>query len=72
MNSEFTFTFLLGGGEAISMGAEKIFGGWAEWFLFVFWALFGFLDGVSGSVFAVLACAFMLVSVKFHVVKREV
>jgi hypothetical protein len=41
-------------------------------FLFVFWVLFGFLDGVSGSVFAVLACAFMLVSVKFHVVKREV
>jgi hypothetical protein len=34
--------------------------------------LLGFLVGVLGSVFAVLACASMLVSVKFHVSMREV
>ncbi len=41
-------------------------------FLFVSCGLLGFLDGVSGSVFAVLECATMLFSVKFHVDKREV
>jgi hypothetical protein len=54
------------------LSAEKIFQRESSAFLFVFWALFGFLDGVSWSVFAVLACACMLFSVKFHVVKREV
>ena len=34
--------------------------------------LFGFLRGFSGSVFAGLACACMLFSVKFNVAKREV
>ena len=33
---------------------------------------FGFLGGVSGFVLAVLACASMLFSVKFHVGMREV
>ncbi len=35
-------------------------------------ALFRFLYAVLGSVSAVLACACMLFSVKFHVVMREV
>ena len=39
------------------MSAEKNFQSGSESFLFVFWALFLFLYGVSGSVFAVLACA---------------
>jgi hypothetical protein len=38
----------------------------------VFLRLLGFLYGVLGSVFAGLACACMLFSVKFHVVMREV
>jgi len=38
----------------------------------VFWALFGFLIGVCGSVWAVLACACMLFSVKFYVGMRDV
>jgi hypothetical protein len=41
-------------------------------FLFVFHGLLGLLDGVWGSVFAVLACASMLFSVKFNVGMREV
>ena len=39
------------------MSAEKIFQYESGGFLFVFWALWMVLYGVSGSVFAVLACA---------------
>jgi len=37
------------------MGAENFFQCGSSAFLFVFWALFGFWYGVSGSVFVVLA-----------------
>ena len=39
------------------MSLEKFFCGGGSGFLFVFWGLFCFWDGVSGSVFAGLACA---------------
>jgi hypothetical protein len=54
------------------MSLEKNFQRRSSEFLFVSVVLFGFLYGVSGSVFAVLACASMLFSVKFHVGMREV
>ena len=54
------------------MSAEIFFQCESLVFLFVFWVLFLFLYGVCGSVFVGLACACMLFSVKFHVVKREV
>ena len=54
------------------MSVEKNFQREITGFLFVSYGLLGFLDGVSGSVFAVLECATMLFSVKFHVDMREV
>jgi hypothetical protein len=54
------------------MSLEKFFCGGSLSFLFGFQGLFAVLYGVSGFVFAGLACSSMLVSVKFHVVKREV
>jgi hypothetical protein len=54
------------------LSAENFFQRESVGVLFVFWGLVGFLYGVLGSVFAVLACASMLFSVKFHVAKREV
>jgi len=47
------------------MGAEKFFCGESSAFLFAFWGLFLFLDGVS---FAVWACFV----VRFNMVMREV
>ena len=57
---------------SISTSAEKFFCGENSGFLFGFEPLFGFLYGVSCSVWVGLACFSMLFSVKFHVVKREV
>jgi hypothetical protein len=53
------------------MCAEKFFCGGSRMFLFVSEALLLFLYGVSGSVFAVLACACMLFSVTFYVGMRD-
>ena len=55
-----------------TLSAEKNFQRRSAEFLFVFWALFPVLYGVSGSVFSVLGCASMLVSVTFYVGMREV
>ena len=55
-----------------TLSAEKFFQRGSAWFLFVSVALFGFLYGVLGSVFAVLRCASMLVSVTFYVGMRDV
>jgi hypothetical protein len=54
------------------LGAEKNFQHGSLDILFVSVALFMVLYGVSGSVLAGLACAWMLFSVKFNVAKREV
>jgi hypothetical protein len=54
------------------MGLEKNFQSESRAFLFVSAVLFTVLYGVSGAVFAVLACASMLFSVKFHVGMRDV
>ena len=54
------------------MSAENFFQRESAGILFAFRELFCFLYVVLGSVFAVLACASMLVSVEFHVAKREV
>jgi hypothetical protein len=54
------------------LGTEKNFQRRNGGVLFVSEGLFMVLVGVSGSVFAVLACASMLFSVKFYVVLREV
>jgi len=54
------------------MSLEKNFQSKSQLFLFVSLALFAFLVGVLGSVFACLACTRMLFSVKFHVGMREV
>jgi hypothetical protein len=54
------------------MSAEKNFCGGRGAFLFAFWALFGFLCGVLGSVFAVFAWCSMLLCVKFDVGMRGV
>lgn len=54
------------------MSLEKNFQSESQLFLFVCVALFTVLYGVLGFVFACLACASMLFSVKFHVAKREV
>jgi hypothetical protein len=54
------------------MSAEIFFCGESLTFVFVFWALFGVLHGVSGSVFAVLAWCSMLVCVTFDVAMRGV
>jgi len=54
------------------MSLEKNFQPESWAFQFAIERLFGFLIGVSGSVWAVLACACMLVSVKFYVAKRDV
>jgi hypothetical protein len=49
------------------LSAEKNFQGENAEFLFVFFALFPVLYGVSVSVFAVFGCASMLFVVRFHV-----
>ena len=54
-----------------TLSAEKNFQRRSAGVLFAFMALFGFLRGVSGSVFAVFGCASMLVSVTFHVGMRD-
>jgi hypothetical protein len=54
------------------MSLEKIFCGVSSGFLFVFWALFIVLGGVSGAVFAVFAWCSMLVCVTFDVGMRGV
>jgi len=53
-----------------TLGAEKFFQRESAEVLFVSVPLFGFLRGVSGSVFAVSGCASMLVSVTFYVGMR--
>jgi hypothetical protein len=53
------------------MGLEKNFQRESRAFLFVSAVLFTVLYGVLGFVFAVLACASMLFSVKFHVGMRD-
>ena len=50
---------------------KKFFGVEVARFCLRFGRRFGFLYGVSGSVFAVLRCASMLVSVTFNVVMRD-
>ena len=60
------------GSARVSMSLEKFFCVRSSAFLFVFHGLFAVLYGVSGFVFAGLACSSMLFSVKFHVVMREV
>jgi hypothetical protein len=59
-------------GKRVTMSLEIFFQCESSAFLFVSWGLFVVLYGVSGSVFAGLACACMLVSVKFHVGMRGV
>jgi hypothetical protein len=54
------------------MSLEKYFCVRSSGFLFAFHRLFAVLYGVSGFVFAGLACSSMLFSVKFHVGMREV
>ena len=54
------------------MSLEKNFQSRSRFFRFVSGTLFAFLYGVLVSVFAGLACASMLFSVKFHVGMREV
>ncbi len=54
------------------MSLEKNFWGESWAFLFVFWALFGFLIGVSCSVFRVFAWCSMLLCVKFNVGMRDI
>jgi hypothetical protein len=56
--------------QRCTLCAEKIFQRESAGVLFAFAVLFGFLYVVSGSVFAVLGCASMLVSVTFHVAMR--
>ena len=52
------------------MSLEKIFQRGSSAFLFVSWALFNVLYGVSGSVFAVFAWCSMLLCVMFNVGMR--
>jgi hypothetical protein len=60
------------GKNGCTLSAEKFFCIRSGTFLFAFWVLLLVLYGVSGSVFAVLACASMLFSVTFNVGMRDV
>jgi hypothetical protein len=54
-----------------TLSAEKNFCSRSQAVLVVFWGLCVVLIDVFGSVFACLACACMLFSVKFHVGMRD-
>jgi len=53
--------------QMVSMSLGFFFCGGISVFLFVFWVLFRFLNGVFGSVFVFLAWCSTLLSVTFNV-----